>query len=261
MIEITKITEDIFRFDVPYKDIFVGVFVLKAPGGAVLFDAAATDEDVDNYIVPALEQLGVENLKYVFISHHHKDHSGGLARLRQVYPEICIVSRSEALQERYAGTPFQFPEDGEAVGDVFRVVTIPGHTVDSEALLDKRTNTLLTGDCLQLYGIYGSGQWGAAIRYVRYHIEAIAKVREMDIDTIITAHDYHPYGTTHAGKEGVKNCLDASVDALKRISSTIWEYPTLDDDAIAEKLNDGSLPTVGPHIVAAVRKGMAEGAV
>lgn len=261
MVEITKITEDIFRFDVPCQDIPVGVFVLKAPGGAVLFDTAATDADVDGYIIPALKQLGVEELKYVFISHKHGDLADGLARLRQVYPETCIVSRSGALQEAYAGTPFLFPEDGDTVGDVFRVVTIPGHTLDAMALLDTRTNTLLSGNCLQLYGICGSGLWGTAIRYVRYHIEAIAKLREMDIDTIITAQAYHPYGTTHAGKEAVKNCLDACVEALKRISATIWEYPTLDDEAIAAKLNDGVLPAVETQIVAAVRKGMAEGAV
>ena len=261
MIQIAKMTENIFRFDIPYKDIFVGVLVLRAPGGTVLFDAAATDADVDEYIVPALEQLGVDDLKYVFISHKHLDHAGGLARLRQLYPQICIVSRSEILQEEYAGTPFQFPEDNDTVCDVFQVVTIPGHAVDAMGLLDTRTKTLLSGDSLQLFGIYGSGLWGAVIYDVRPHMQAIAKLREMDIDTILTAHDYHPYGTTHAGKEAVKNCLDASVAGLKRIADAIWEFPTLDDKEVAEKLNDGTLPTVPHRIVRSVRKAMAEGAI
>ena len=60
MLEIKKFNEHISYFNVPYKDIYVGIYVIKTPDGAVLFDTAANDADVDHYIVPALEQLRCE---------------------------------------------------------------------------------------------------------------------------------------------------------------------------------------------------------
>ena len=35
-----------------------------------------------------VKSMGV-TLKYVFISHNHKDHSGGLTRLIEKYPQLC----------------------------------------------------------------------------------------------------------------------------------------------------------------------------
>lgn len=43
----------------------------------VLFDAASFDEDVDNYIIPMLDELYIfeKYIKYIFISHNHRDHA------------------------------------------------------------------------------------------------------------------------------------------------------------------------------------------
>jgi glyoxylase-like metal-dependent hydrolase (beta-lactamase superfamily II) len=155
MLEIKEFNQHISYFNVPYKDIYVGIYVIKTAGGAVLFDTAANDADVDGYIVPALEQLGVQ-LTHVFISHNHSDHAGGLARVAALYPDATILSRDGELKETYPD--ILALEDGAMVTDCLQLVTIPGHTADSAALLDLRTNTLITGDCLQSYGIYGSGR-------------------------------------------------------------------------------------------------------
>lgn len=63
--------------------------------GALVFDAASFDSDIDGYIVPFPEELGITPamLKYVFISHNHIDHAGGLSAFMKKYPETCIVSR------------------------------------------------------------------------------------------------------------------------------------------------------------------------
>ena len=95
-----KITESIYRITTSYKDIFTTVYLLIAEKGAILFDAASFDEDIDEVLAPALAQMGVtaENLKYVFISHNHRDHAGGLPRFVAHYPKTTIVSRSPVLQ-------------------------------------------------------------------------------------------------------------------------------------------------------------------
>ena len=78
--EIMKMNEHIHRITLPYKDIFTTVYTVKTDKGVLLFDAASYDTDLEQYIQPMLDELNItaEDLKYVFISHNHGDHSGGL---------------------------------------------------------------------------------------------------------------------------------------------------------------------------------------
>ena len=261
--EITKINENIYRTAIPYKDIFTTVYVVKTPGGAVLFDATSFDEDVESHILPLLREIGVEEeLKYIFISHNHRDHVGGLPVLLPKYPDVCVVSRSKLLPEKHAGALFLKPEDGDALLDVLRVVTIPGHTPDSMALLDTRTNTLITGDSLQLYGIYGSGPWGANISLPVEHMQAVEKVRKLPVDEILTAHDYHPCGYHYVGKEQITSALDACIAPIMKVKELLTANPATDDDGICKFYNDAEyLPNLNARLVSAVRAAMAEGRI
>ena len=74
-----RINDSVYRTTLPYKDIFTTVYLLWAGDEAVLFDAASFDADFD-VLYPLLCAQGVtsENLKYIFISHNHTDHAGGL---------------------------------------------------------------------------------------------------------------------------------------------------------------------------------------
>ena len=256
-----KINEQIHYITLPYKDIFTTVYVLRTACGAVLFDAASYDSDIDESIVPFLEEAGVTSaeLKYVFISHNHKDHSGGLERLMALYPNTCIVSRSETLREKYAQYDFYFPEEGDKLLDTFRVVTIPGHTIDSSALLDERTMTLITGDCLQQEGIRGSGDWASNISYSREHLQAIEKLRILGAKQLLCAHDYVPMGFRAEGEEAISKVLDHSAEPLWRLGQLIRENPALDDAQIRELFSDfENHLTINVRVVAAMRKEVME---
>ena len=50
----TVVNENIYRLAIPYKDIFTTVYVLKAPEGVVLFDAASYPQDITDWVVPFL---------------------------------------------------------------------------------------------------------------------------------------------------------------------------------------------------------------
>lgn len=257
------VNKDILRLTTAYKDIFTTVYLLKTPQGAVLFDAASYDSDIEDHVLPFLEAAGVapKELKYVFISHNHKDHSGGLARLMAEFPELCIISRSETLREAYNGHSFLLPEDGDMLLDAFRVVTIPGHTLDSSALLDIRTMTLITGDCLQQYGIRGSGDWAANISYPTEHLAALEKVRALGAERIVTAHDYVPCGFQAEG-DGVFKMLDACVEPLNRLRSLIESNSELDDGQIRELFSDTQNHlTINVRVVAAMRAAAEKGAL
>lgn len=258
MVKIEKLNEQIHFFKVPYKDIFVGIYVIQTDKGVVLFDTAACDGDMDNWILPALRQLNVTPT-HIFISHNHTDHAGGLARAAQLFPEATIITRSDELKQVYAKA--HCPEDGEMLLDTLQVVAIPGHTMDSAALLDLRANTLISGDCLQGYGIYGSGYWYANITFPAEHFAAIEKLRNLPIHTVATAHDYHPCGMISRGAEEITQRLDSCVDALNRLRAIAEAHPELEPIPVAKLCNDGTLPNVASKVIVALRKAAAEGRI
>ena len=261
-----RINDSIYALRLPYKDIFTTVYFVKTKNGTLLFDAASYDCDIENAIIPALNELGVResDLKYVFISHNHTDHAGGLERLLASYPNVCVVSKNEKLQEKFVGHTFLSPQEGEVLLDDLRVVYVIGHTADSMTLLDRRTKTLISGDCLQLWGIFGSGNWGANIPFYIEYARAIGKLREMDIDMILPAHDYHPYGRMYCGKAQVASALEACLLPFEIIKKLIDEHPEVDDEGICKMYNtQNKLPTLGTHVVrsfrAATRDTVADG--
>ena len=103
MNNIQNINENICRLTIPYKDIYTTVYTIKTDCGILLFDTGSYDEDIENYILPFLNELEITEkmLKYVFISHKHKDHAGGLNKLMEKFPDACIISLSPDIKEQY----------------------------------------------------------------------------------------------------------------------------------------------------------------
>lgn len=253
MDNIMKITPNITRITVPYKDIYTTVCVIRTPEGSVLFDTASYDSDVPEYILPALDALGVQDLKYIVISHNHGDHSGGLNKLAIHFPDAKIVSLHTSIAEQY-GNRVLSPKDGEKLLNVLSVITIPGHAADAIGLLDTRTGTLLSGDSLQIYGIYGSGKWGANVKLPVQHITALEKLHALKIKTILASHDYHPYGYFVQGEEAVAAYINGCKQALVDIKAFMCSHPNLDDAALESAyVAETGLPTVGSHVFAAIR--------
>ena len=259
MKNLTKITDKLYRLIIPYKDIFTTVYTVKTDMGVLLFDAASTEADVENYIIPMLCELSInkDEIKYVFISHDHRDHSGGILRLVRELPSATVLSRKERIKELCEGVKVVALDDGEVFMDVLKLVSIPGHTDDSAAVLDMRTNTLITGDCLQVYGIFGSEEWGSNINLTSEYLEAIKKLRKMEINNIYSAHDYHPYGFKAEGREAVGKFIDGSEEPIIKILELIKNNPELDDLAIHDLYkNSDKVPPVKPAVITAARKSL-----
>lgn len=251
----------ILRLTMPYKDIFTTVYLIKTEMGVLLFDAATYDCDVDDVIIPALATFGVTpaDVKYVFVSHNHSDHAGGLARLMTYCPDAVILSRSGALKEKFSQYTVLCPEDGERILDVLEIVTVPGHSADSCAILDTRTHTLISGDCLQAFGIFGSGNWACNITLIPEHFAALDKLGGMHIDTLLTAHDYHPYGYRADGEGAVRAYVDACRQALNTVKTLILDERGLDDEAVCKEFEALGYPHLGTRVSAAVRAALASG--
>ena len=254
--DIKQLTTDITAIRVPFLDIFTTVFLVRTEEGNLLFDAATYPTDTTDIILPALAECGVrgEELSAVFISHPHRDHMGGLAALLERYPDLTVIAGSNALERDHDIRHLVIGRDGDTLLGDLRIVAIPGHTTDAIALLDTRTATLLSGDGLQLYGIFGSGCWGANVPFPRAHLSALDRLAKLDLAAIYPAHDYHPVGDAYIGKEMISRALDACREPLFAIRDMIKESPDATDTALAARYNENPLPTVGSHIFAAVRR-------
>lgn len=259
MTELSQVTPHIYRLVIPFLDIYTTVFFVSTEQGAVLFDTGTYPSDIDGYIVPALKELAItpESLKYVIVSHNHRDHGGGLARFAQLYPDTAIAAGSNSCGERVPGRQILTFGDGDLLMDHLQVVSMPGHTADCIGLLDRRTKTLLSGDALQLYGIYGSGDWGANITLIPEHLAMTRRLQQMDMETVIASHDYHPCGFRADGKQEVQHYISQCADALGAIRDFLKQTPETDAQILADRYNAGSgLPTVSPRVIAAVQNAM-----
>lgn len=237
---ILKLTDQIYRLQIPFSNIYTCMFLICTPVGTVVYDTGTYASDISNYLVPALQELNMGTPCCVVVSHNHGDHAGGLAAFHELYPEATICAGSEACKERVDGE-VQVLCDGMELCAVLKVVHIPGHTLDTLGIYDSRTKALISGDCLQAYGIYGKGKWGTSIAYPRAHLEALDRLENMDIQALYTAHHYEPCGNSAEGKEHVQNYILQCRKALKDIREYVRTHP----ETGLEELNEGYAAQTG----------------
>ena len=134
---ITLITPRIRRITIPYKDIYTSVFILDTKDGTILFDTAFSNYDVDTFILPELTR---RNLRYIFISHNHRDHAWGLDRLMEVQQRI-----STRLNDEKVGKSFRTIID-RIEGDYYVGRTeYDSPDVDTEVLISRNERDLEIG--------------------------------------------------------------------------------------------------------------------
>ena len=209
MERIEKIDEGLFRLLVPFEEITTTVYFAVTKQGAAIIDAATYSSDVDDYILPALQALKIKEneVRCLLLTHGHSDHAGGAKRLVERLPHLSVYAAHLADLPNFTKIV-----DGERILDCLQAVVLPGHTENSTAFFDLRSNTLLSGDCLQLKGV---GKYVHGVSDPERYKASVERLKTMPISRIVAAHEYEPLGSIAEGKEEVEQYLNACLDALK----------------------------------------------
>ena len=183
---------DIYRLKVPFDgDVYTSVFLIKSPSGNLLVDCATTDNDVENFIVPALKNIGVglDDIDYLILTHQHKDHSGGKRKLLEYCPKARVVTKESCVNI-----------------DGLSLLELDGHTLDCIGVFEEKTGTLITGDALQGAGV---GKYRCSLKDKEEYVRTIERIRKDNrINNLLFSHAYEPWGKDGIfGRKEVEKCL------------------------------------------------------
>jgi len=92
-----------------------------------------------------------KKLSAILVTHHHGDHTGGVAQLTAHYSDIPVYGPENSP---YQGITHTLKEDCNVniLGVNFNVMEIPGHTLDHIAYFNHQQEILFCGDTLFLAG-------------------------------------------------------------------------------------------------------------
>jgi glyoxylase-like metal-dependent hydrolase (beta-lactamase superfamily II) len=162
-----KIAAGVYRVDAVRFPNAINVLLLENDDGWTLMDTGA--EGKAARIRDALTALGSgpEDLKRIFLTHHHPDHVGGLEGLKEWAPDaelgateyeaLVIAGKlppalptNPILRRLAEGDVPKFPvskilREGDLVSG-FRIVSTPGHSLGHASLLRDTDGLLFTAD-------------------------------------------------------------------------------------------------------------------
>jgi glyoxylase-like metal-dependent hydrolase (beta-lactamase superfamily II) len=170
--------------------------------------------------------LKEREVRRVVVTHHHEDHSGNLAPIRQALePEIyspaagIVPLRDGFVLKLYQkviwgrpdrvhteATPDEIEIEG---GHSLRALPSPGHSTDMTCYLEARRGWLFTGDLF----ISQATRYMRADEDVRASIDSLRRILALDFETVFCSHR----GVVRSGKEA----LAAKLDALESLCEQV----------------------------------------
>ncbi len=193
-------------------------------------------------IAGALDQKGWR-LSHLFVTHHHIDHTGGIAALKGQYG--CTVTGPEGEADRIPLIDYAVSERSalKFAGFDVRVIETPGHTLGHIAYVIPDAKIAFTGDtlfslgCGRIFEGDAEGMWAA-----------LKKLMALPDDTqIYCGHEYTAANGRFAlSVEPENEALQARVREVETLRGQ--GKPTLPTTLAAEKATNPFLRTGSPAI-------------
>ncbi|MBN2643359.1 MAG: MBL fold metallo-hydrolase [Victivallales bacterium] len=262
MLLFEEIVPGVKRLKSPFSDSWSGIVLIKGTEN-ILIDSGASAQVVDDFLIPALKAEGLkpDDIHWLLNTHCHGDHIGGHYRFRQ-RSKAKIAAWRGSLDKMRDPLKYskliraRFPEfspppppvlngvepdillnDNEVVAERLRLLHTPGHDNDTVCWLDEATKTLISGDTLQANGtvLQGIGFYQDLTAYR----SSLQRLLAMQMDNLITGHDYIPCGSVAIGREKVKTYLEKCLyltELYDKFTAEIMAHGEREPTKIARRL-------------------------
>lgn len=210
------ITDGIYRLKIPLLTMWTSSVLVRKNGKNVLIDSGSYASDVDDYIVPALQGLGLKptDIDVLLATHTHWDHIGGHLHLRELgvkeiavyekgFPKLCDPmsyqekmfwefgkENAPALAHLDGLEANAILHDGDEVAGL-RLISTPGHDDDCVSYLEPESGLLISGDSLQGIGIEVLGC--AFYQCLPDYEATVRKLQRMKIKSVLFSHPTPPW--------------------------------------------------------------------
>ena len=231
MVQFKNMTGDIYRLETPIEGVWNGIIFVDGKE-KVLIDSGLDAKNIDEYLVPALAQMGyrLSDIDWLLNTHCHGDHVGGHKRIVELgNVKVAVYSKSvpklhdplmysKLIRATFPEYSPQVPavlegvqesrvlEDREIIAGRLQLIATPGHDDDCVCFYDIDTKTLITGDSLQGNGTASQGT--ALYMCLSDYKDSLARLKKMNIHNIISGHPYLFSGDKAIGKENAIEYLE-----------------------------------------------------
>ena len=212
-------------------------YLVKAPDGVCLIDAPEAGP-----IIEALESHGWE-LDTLLITHHHHDHVGGVAELRERYGCTVVGPKAEEAKLPPLDTAVDGGDTLQVAGTPVEVIFVPGHTLGHVAFYFPEAQAVFTADslmalgCGRLFEGTGPQMWAS-----------LSKLAALPDNTIVySGHEYTQANGRFAETVEPENPdLQARIAEIARARAE--NRPTVPSSLVQEKATNPFLRANQPNI-------------
>lgn len=218
---------DIFIHPIPcFEDNYIWALIKEK--NCLLVDPGDADVAI-NYI-----QSNNLNLNAILITHHHKDHTGGLSKLIELWPDTPVFGPRQT-NNLYINNKLSDSDYATAnkIGLNFNVIETPGHTLDHVIYYESHLGLLFCGDTL-----FGAGCGRLFEGNPSQMLESLNKIMQLPNSTkIFPAHEYTLKNLNFASDvEPQNSMIEQRLTNVKRLRSN--ELVTLPSTLKEEKFTN-----------------------
>ncbi len=247
-----EVAKNVYYLAPPVPEFGGGVTLVTATSGNILIDCGAFDYSVTKFIAPALKglKLDVKNISYLFFTHCSHDNIGGVHKLKQLNPDIRIMTFSGQAERLKNPTnafltkwndyldyspPFRelrgiLPNAAvNAEDEFFKTELVPkhaeGHDEDCVCWYHMPSGTMISGDAIQGNGTDETGM--AFITSLERYRNTLDLFSEEVPKNMICSKDFRGCPAVIIGEEECRKAIETSYDALNEYIAFVDRYAKL----------------------------------